>query len=82
MSLLDVLKDYKKGLGFRENDILTPRQGSIPHTYNVRDNQVIVLSQCVLAPHQYTVLGERIGYRAPEDRFVRFDINGHQWEKI
>lgn len=76
-----LLADYKQGLGYREGDILVPRDGANPVTYDVIEKTVVVLSQDSIAPHQYHVVGARLKPKTPSDRFVRFSINGHDWKR-
>lgn len=80
MNAKGLLKAYEYGLGFRKGDTLKPKDGAKPETYGVIDRTVVVLDQDSLAPHQYTVLGEREKYSQPSERFVKFTINGHNWD--
>lgn len=80
--MIDPLKmynDYKVGLGFKEGDVLVPKDGASPETWSVIENTVVVIRQDALAPHEYTVVGEKRNYEKPSDRFVKFSINGHDW---
>ena len=80
--LKSLLSDYHAGCGYRKGQYLKPRQGAKVHTYEIKDSVVAVLDQCPLAPHQYTVIGERENPKTPSDRFVKFEINGHDWEPV
>lgn len=77
-----LLRSYKEGVGFRHGDILTPKEGAKPDTFEVIENKVVVLEQNSLAPHMYTVVGEHPNPQTPSDRFVEFEIDGHDWQKI
>lgn len=78
----ELLEDYKTGTGFKIKDVLEPRAGADIGAHEFKDNKVVVLSQSVLVPHEYTVLGERPGYVRPEERFIKTTINGHAWQKV
>ena len=78
----NLLADYDHGCGYKRGDILRPRVGSGAGTFEVKDSMVVVLERNPLAPHQYLVLGERENPRSPSDRFIKFDVNGHDWEKV
>lgn len=80
--LKNLLKDYKRGLDFKEGDILIPKQGVKPETFGIIDDTVVVLEQDCLVPHEYLVIGERRNPEKPSDRFVKFTINGHDWELV
>jgi hypothetical protein len=79
-----LIRDYEAGCEFRRGDKLAPRKrpGLEPRTYGVVGNAVVVLSQSALIPHEYTVIGEASSYTERSDRFVKFEINGHDWEKV
>ena len=79
--LQSLLDRYRDGVGLRPNDVLQPREGARPCAHGVIDSQVVVLKQSALAPHRYTVVGERENPRSPSERFVKFEIDGHDWEK-
>ena len=82
------LRDYLTGVGYRRGDILVPRPGVMPFgsgasdRYETKGGRVTVLAQSVLAPHQYEVVGERVKYRTPSERFLKTEINGHDWMKV
>lgn len=78
----ELLASYKQGLGYKPGDILTPRPRAIPHAFGVIENKVVVLEQSTLAPHKYTVIGEKKDPRTPAARFVKFEIDGHEWQKV
>lgn len=82
MNAKKLLRDYKRGLGYRRGDVLKPREGSSPHTYGVIDDTVVVLSQSALIPINYKVVGEKLNPKEPSDQFTTFEINGHDWHKI
>ncbi len=77
---LNLFDDYKNGVGFREGQKLRPRVGARPATYGVRDDFVYVIQQNPQAPHKYTVVGEAVSYKEPSRRFIKFEIDGHDWE--
>ena len=76
-----LLAAYNIGVGYRKGDVLKPRAGASPNTFGVIQDTVVVLEQCPLAPHQYTVIGEGKNPKTPSDRFVKFSIDGHDWER-
>ena len=78
----NLLKDYKHGLGYKPGDLLKPREGSNPHTYGAIDDTVVVLRQSALSPITYKVVGENPNPNKPSDRFINFEINGHDWYKV
>lgn len=78
----EMIAAYWSGLGFRTNDVLKPKGGASPYAFGVVDDTVVVVEQSSLAPHQYTVVGERSEYSQPSERFVKFSINGHDWQRV
>ncbi len=83
MTPSELLKEYKDGVGFKINDVLKPKEGAERwRISDVVDDKVVVIDQCSIIPHEYTVIGERAKYNSPADRFVKFTINGHDWEKV
>jgi hypothetical protein len=77
-----LLRDYEDGCGYRKGDVLRPRPGATNHLMSeVVGDEVIVLRQSAAIPHQYDVIGERKSFREPSDRFIRFEINGHDFER-
>lgn len=81
LGLKSLLSRYETGCGYRKGHRLVPRDGASPCTFDVAGPEVIVLEQSVLAPHQYTVIGERVNPKSPSDQFVKFSIDGHDWQK-
>ena len=77
-----LLAAYEIGLGYQKGDVLKPRAGASPSTWGVIQDMVVVLKQNALMPHKYAVIGEREHPETPARRFVNFEINGHDWEKI
>ena len=77
-----LLQSFKHGSGFKPDDVLTPRQDANPETHDVVDGTVVVLEQSPLNPSDYLVLGERQKPASPAERFVKFHINGHDWQRI
>lgn len=81
-NMTDLLAAYRVGLGFKPKDVLVPKAGSGAYTFGVIEDTVVVLEQGCLAPHEYTVVGELANPSTPAERFVKFTINGHDWEKV
>jgi hypothetical protein len=83
MDAKNLLSDYEYGVGFNRGDILEPRLGANPFPARECINRtVVVLSQSTLAPHQYIIIAERPSPRSPSDRFLKTEINGHDWKKV
>ena len=80
--LADLLSAYEVGCGYRRNDVLRPRDGADPFTFGVINCEVVVLRQDSLAPHQYHVVGEAENPKTPAGRFIKFRINGHDWQRV
>lgn len=81
MTPQSLLHEYEAGLGFRRGDVLVPKNGASPISYDVVNDTVVVISHNTLAPHTYLVIGERVNARSPSDKFVKFEINGHDWQR-
>ncbi len=81
----EILDAYKYGVGFKVNDVLTPRNEKYC-PWKFTNNEVVVLQTRILSPERYEVLGEDAeweeGVHKPQSRFIKFEINGHDWRKV
>ena len=78
---MTLLEEYEKGCGFKRGDVLTPISDKT-YCFDVVSRIVTVLDQSPFAPFEYTVLGEAERYSVPSERFVKFNINGHDWRRV
>lgn len=82
MTPSELVREYRNGLGFKVNDVLRPKAGCDPWRSVIKDDTVVVLEQCSLRPWMYDVIGEAVDPKSPADRFVKLEINGHEWERV
>ncbi len=80
-SIKNLVDAYYHGCGYKRGDGLIPREG-VKTMWKYKNNEVVVLDTRVLSPHLYTVLGESETFVLPEDRFIKTEINGHNWKKV
>lgn len=76
-----LIQEYEYGLGYKKGDVLVPRTGCSPHTFDVQDDEVVVIEQNCLIKHEYLVIGKKKDPKNPSDTFVKFSVNGYEWEK-
>jgi hypothetical protein len=83
---IKLLADYNEGCGYKKGDVLVLRAPDSswcqPFDQEIIDGKWVVLEQSCLAKHKYIVLGERIRFADPADRFLKTEINGHNYRKV
>lgn len=85
MNFKNFLKDYEAGLSYEKGDVVRVKNGAegitTDYAKEIVDGKAVVLSQCPLCPNEYLCVGERRKYSSPSERFMKFEINGHDWER-